>query len=116
MFHLCVLAIAVATRKNNTVQGCMLLALCALVYAAQYINGYLRTEWRALGWTQAYFTENGAFITVVYSAPLLCVCAFLMVRRVACIGLTHIGLSGAATTPFKGSSLISLAQAIWTTL
>ena len=80
VFHLCVLGIAIATRRNNTIQGALLLVICGAVYAAQFINAYLETRWREVGWTQPYFDSKGAFITVVYSAPLLCICGFLMVR------------------------------------
>ena len=79
--HACALILAVATRRRPNFQIAMLLALCAAVWAAQYINPYLAVHWRRLGFTQNYFDERGVFISFAYSLPLLSIAGLQMVRK-----------------------------------
>lgn len=77
-FHVILWLLVIAVRRNNTAQMVVLTATCALVYSSQYANSYAAVHWRALGFTQNYFDEQGVFVSFVFSAPLL-VLAFCQV-------------------------------------
>jgi hypothetical protein len=78
--HVAVWIVAVATRTRPNFQIGLFLAICAAVYAAQFLNAYGARHWRALGLTQNYFDDRGVFISFLYSLPLLSAAGFQMVR------------------------------------
>jgi hypothetical protein len=79
VLHASVAALAVLTRRRPNAQLALFLALCGVVYAAQYLNAYARPRWRELGFTQNYFDSRGVFISFLFSLPLLAICLGQMV-------------------------------------
>ncbi len=80
-FHIAVALAVVLTRKRPNFQLTLFMFICGIVYFAEHINTYFRQTWKAYGWTQNYFDPKGVFITIMYSAPLLCIAGGQMVRE-----------------------------------
>ena len=78
-FHAFVWLVALATRRNHDVQAVMLVLILGLVYAAEWINSLGSEHWQAFA-GQNYFDKRGVFISVMYSAPLLCCAMFLLLN------------------------------------
>ena len=93
--HAAVWVLAVITRGMPNFQLGLFLAICAAVYAAQFLNAYGASHWERLGFTQNYFDERGVFISFAYSLPLLGAAGFQMVRvrsrACAALGAMHGG-------------------------
>jgi len=46
------------------------MSLLLFVYCAQYLNSFAATNWELFA-TKPYFDANGAFISLIFSGPLL---------------------------------------------
>jgi hypothetical protein len=79
-FHVMLAVVVGVTRDIPNVQIMLFLSICICVYLAQYVNAVFGEQWEELGFSQNYFDENGAFISLVFSAPLLAMALFQMVR------------------------------------
>ena len=76
-FHLCVWLVVVGTRRHNTVQMVLLVALLAVVRAAEWINGVAGRHWELFA-SQQYFDKHGVFVSVMLSVNLLLAAFFIL--------------------------------------
>lgn len=77
LFHLCVWLVVVGTRRHNTVQMVLLVALLAVVRAAEWINGVAGRHWELFA-SQQYFDKHGVFVSVMLSVNLLLAAFFIL--------------------------------------
>ena len=68
--HVVVLILMLWTRKRFEIQVGIFSFICVCGLLAQPLNGYLKDRWTQFA-DQDYFDENGLFISVVFSGPLL---------------------------------------------
>lgn len=78
-FHLTLWILTIALRNSHDAQMVLLLLILGAVYAAEYINKIARERWQDFA-TQNYFDPRGVFISVMYSAPLLCLALFVLLN------------------------------------
>ena len=78
-FHVATLVLALATRKSETAQTIIFLALMCLVFGAERLNALARAHWRTFS-AQNYFDEGGFFATTIFSGPLLVVLVIVLVN------------------------------------
>ena len=78
-FHVAMLVLALATRKSETAQTIIFLALMCLVFGAERLNALARAHWRTFS-AQNYFDEGGFFATTIFSGPLLVVLVVVLVN------------------------------------
>ena len=64
------------------VQGFLLLAMCGVVRAAEYLNAFLSSNWRAFA-TQNYFDPRGIFIGIVFCAPIVLILVTQLVMAIS---------------------------------
>ena len=76
-FHLCVWLVVVGTRRHNTVQMVLLVALLAVVRSAEWINGVAGRHWELCA-SQQYFDKHGVFVSVMLSVNLLLAAFFIL--------------------------------------
>ena len=76
-FHLCVWLVVVGTRRHNTVQMVLLVALLAVVRCAEWINGVAGRHWELFA-SQQYFDKHGVFVSVMLSVNLLLAAFFIL--------------------------------------
>ena len=76
-FHLCVWLVVVGTRRHNTVQMVLLVALLAVVRSAEWINGVAGRHWELFA-SQQYFDKHGVFVSVLLSVNLLLAAFFIL--------------------------------------
>ena len=76
-FHLCVWLVVVGTRRHNTVQMVLLVALLAVVRSAEWINGVAGRHWELFA-SQQYFDKHGVFVSVMLSVNLLLAAFFIL--------------------------------------
>ena len=57
----------------------LLVCILGMVYVAEYLNTFAAARWREFA-GQNYFDKRGVFISVMYSAPLLCASMFLLLN------------------------------------
>ena len=70
VFHVSMLALLVASRSRVAVQNAVFALSVLIVYNAERLNGFLRSNWHMLT-RENYFDEGGAFVSLVVSLPLL---------------------------------------------
>lgn len=58
---------------------CSPVAAVLVVIGGKHINRFAAMNWRRFA-TQNYFDQNGAFFTILVSAPLLVTAFFILVR------------------------------------
>ena len=78
-FHTLVWILALASRRNHDAQMVLLVCILGMVYVAEYLNTFAAARWREFA-GQNYFDKRGVFISVMYSAPLLCASMFLLLN------------------------------------
>jgi len=69
-FHAFTLLFVVATRHHTNIQTMAFFLILGMVALAEQINIFCIENWSTIA-TKQYFDKGGAFITIVYSAPLL---------------------------------------------
>ncbi|GAB5369290.1 hypothetical protein AAMO2058_001392500 [Amorphochlora amoebiformis] len=77
--QLVVAIIAVLTRKSFTVQSVLLMTCLGAILIATYINDWAMDNWRLFA-GQAYFDQNGFFISAVHSGPLLAIALCILIN------------------------------------
>ena len=77
LFPLCVWLVVVGTRRHNTVQMVLLVALLAVVRSAEWINGVAGRHWELFA-SQQYFDKHGVFVSVMLSVNLLLAAFFIL--------------------------------------
>jgi len=70
LFHITVFIIICVSRKRSQLQMGLFMSLLLFVYCAQYLNSFAATNWELFA-TKPYFDANGAFISLIFSGPLL---------------------------------------------
>ena len=68
--HVVLLIATITTRTRLEIQVGILVFICGCGFLAQPLNGVLHERWQEFA-DQDYFDENGLFISVVFSGPLL---------------------------------------------
>ncbi|KAJ8287386.1 hypothetical protein COCON_G00000450 [Conger conger] len=71
LFHALCFAVTLVTLRFYRAQICHFLIMVGMVYSAEYINEAAALNWRSFSRYQ-YFDSRGMFISLVFSAPLLC--------------------------------------------
>ncbi|KAM4695560.1 transmembrane protein 18 [Discoglossus pictus] len=79
--HILCFLVTCITFKFYKLQICHFLFMVALVSCAEYINEYAALHWRSYS-KQQYFDSSGMFISLVFSAPLLCNTIIIVVHWV----------------------------------
>ena len=79
VYHLFLWIIVIGLRRWNDLQMCMLVLILGMVYCAEYINRLGAEHWREFA-GQNYFDKRGVFISVMFSAPLLCLAMFILLN------------------------------------
>jgi len=82
-----------------------------LVLAASPLNELGREHWRLIA-SQNYFDRNGAFISAVYSAPLLCMALLILVRGASFARSSTHPLNARSRSRAQISVLYQLANAM----
>jgi hypothetical protein len=77
-FHIFMWILIIISRRNMTMQSCMFLVICGLVYASEPLNTYCRINWPLFA-TQNYFDEHGVFAGIMFAGPLLLLLMFQLV-------------------------------------
>lgn len=80
VFHVVLLLIVVATRKNLDLQTLFFAAICLLVFCSEFLNSYCAQNWASFS-KQNYFDSHGVFAGIMYSGPLLLIGLFQLVSN-----------------------------------
>lgn len=78
-FHLVLLVVAIATRKQGNTQAVLFFGTLVSVYFAERLNSFLLRHWRSFA-TQPYFDSHGVFISTVWSGPLLLISTVILLN------------------------------------
>ena len=78
-YHIFIWSLVVALRRSQDAQMVLLFVILASVYTAEYINAFAGEHWREFA-GQNYFDRRGVFISIMYSAPLLCAAMFILLN------------------------------------
>ncbi|XP_073052722.1 uncharacterized protein [Primulina eburnea] len=78
-FHVFLLLLIFASRKNVNFQMCLFLLALGGVYLAERLNRILAGNWKSFA-GQNYFDSHGLFLTVVWSGPLLVMAVLILVN------------------------------------
>lgn len=70
LFHLATLLFVVKKRHREQFQVQMFVVLGAFSFLAERMNGFLAKRWSLFS-TQNYFDARGAFVSVIWNAPLM---------------------------------------------
>ncbi|XP_053565708.1 transmembrane protein 18 [Bombina bombina] len=81
LFHILCIIITCISFKFYKLQICHFLLMVVLVSCAEYINEFAASHWREFS-KQQYFDSSGMFISLVFSAPLLCNSIIIVVHWV----------------------------------
>ncbi|NP_001090050.1 transmembrane protein 18 [Xenopus laevis] len=80
-FHILCFIVTYISFKSYPLQICHFLLMVVLVSCAEYINEFAAMHWRAYS-KQQYFDSSGMFISLAFSAPLLCNTIIIVVHWV----------------------------------
>ncbi|KAL3503948.1 hypothetical protein ACH5RR_033789 [Cinchona calisaya] len=78
-FQVVLLLVAIISRKNINFQMFLFLLALAGVYLAERLNSILADNWKCFA-TQNYFDQQGLFLSVLWSGPLLVVAIVVLVN------------------------------------
>lgn len=78
-FHTVVLALTVSLRRSHNAQMVLLVGILGAVRCAESLNSYAGEHWQSFA-SQNYFDKRGVFISIMFSAPLLCVAMFVLLN------------------------------------
>eukprot|EP01111_Echinosteliopsis_oligospora_P013817 TRINITY_DN5050_c0_g1_i1.p1 TRINITY_DN5050_c0_g1~~TRINITY_DN5050_c0_g1_i1.p1 ORF type:complete len:185 (-),score=25.31 TRINITY_DN5050_c0_g1_i1:40-561(-) len=78
-FHVMTLMTVAATRKHINFQSVLFFVLITIAYGVQYANSYLAEHWERFT-NRNYFDKNGLFLSIMFSAPVLLSCFFLLIN------------------------------------
>ena len=78
-YHLIIWFLVVGLRRSQDAQMLLLFFILGSVYVAEYINVYAGEHWKEFA-SQNYFDKRGVFISIMYSAPLLCASMFILLN------------------------------------
>ncbi|KAM8954108.1 transmembrane protein 18 [Pelodytes ibericus] len=81
VFHILCLAVTCVSFKFYKLQIAHFLLMVGLVSSAEYINELAAANWRSFS-KQQYFDSTGMFISLLFSAPLLCNAIIIVVHWV----------------------------------
>ena len=84
-FHATVWLVMIASRRNNDVQMGLLVMILGLVYSAEWINSLAGMYWQTFA-RQNYFDRRGVFISVMFSAPMLCAAMLVLLNALRSAG------------------------------
>ena len=70
LFHAVAFAFALKWRYWERAQVAMFVVLGSFSFAAERLNGFLSRRWELFS-TQNYFDKRGAFVSVIWNAPLM---------------------------------------------
>ncbi len=78
-FHVLLLVLVIATRRQVETQIALMCTIGAVVMMSEELNSSLATRWRQLGWTQNYFDKSGVFMLGAVTFPLLVIAVIQLV-------------------------------------
>ena len=78
-YHLTLWCLVIGSRRSQDAQMLLLFSILGSVYVAEYINVYAGQHWQEFS-SQNYFDKRGVFISIMYSAPLLCASMFILLN------------------------------------
>lgn len=78
-FHVLLLVVVFASRRNINFQMCLFLLALGGVYLAERLNHFLADNWRSFA-GQNYFDAHGLFLSVLWSGPLLVIAIIILVN------------------------------------
>ncbi|KAJ0235586.1 Transmembrane protein 18 [Hirschfeldia incana] len=78
-FHALVLIVTLASRRHLNFHMFLFLLALGGVYFAESLNRVLRKNWRSFS-TQNYFDPHGAFLSVLWSGPLLVIAIIILIN------------------------------------
>lgn len=77
LFHIAIFMMALLTRNYGNFQALLFFILLLLVYFSESINRIATTNWQVFS-KQQYFDNNGLFISMVFSVPILLNCMLMV--------------------------------------
>jgi len=78
-FHVFVWVVMIASRRNSDAQMVLLVTILGLVYSAEWINSLAADHWQEFA-RQNYFDRRGVFVSIMFSAPLLCAALLVLLN------------------------------------
>jgi transmembrane protein 18 len=87
-FHVLLFLIVIISRKNVDLQTFFFFFIAILVFLSETINTFCSSHWKEFS-RQNYFDKNGIFVGILFSAPLLCICLFQLVRTRSLLFCVH---------------------------
>lgn len=78
-FHLLLVILVIATRKQGNTQAVLFFGCLVSVYFAERLNAILLRNWSSFA-GQPYFDSHGVFISTVWSGPLLLISTLILVN------------------------------------
>jgi hypothetical protein len=84
-FHALMWLVAIASRRSHDAQMVLLVVILGLVYCAERVNTLAGAHWQSFA-TQNYFDRRGVFVSVMYSAPLLCLALLVLLNALRAAG------------------------------
>ncbi|XP_057799063.1 uncharacterized protein LOC131014914 [Salvia miltiorrhiza] len=86
-FHVILLVVVFASRRNINFQMFLFLLALGGVYLAERLNHILASNWKSFA-GQNYFDSNGIFLSVLWSGPLLVIAIIILVNTL--FSLCHL--------------------------
>ncbi|CEM26459.1 unnamed protein product [Vitrella brassicaformis CCMP3155] len=86
VFHSVVLLLVLLSHRRFTLQAVIFFTIAVLCGSSQWLNSFLSEHWETVA-TQNYFDANGAFISIVFSLPLVLIGFLLVVMMVYSAGV-----------------------------
>ncbi|XP_013772146.1 transmembrane protein 18-like [Limulus polyphemus] len=77
VFHGFITVLAVVTRNHGNIQAVLFCLLLLMVYFSEVLNEWAARNWRLFARDQ-YFDSSGVFISIMFAAPSLLNCLFLV--------------------------------------
>uniref|UniRef100_A0A7S2TQG9 Transmembrane protein 18 n=1 Tax=Lotharella oceanica TaxID=641309 RepID=A0A7S2TQG9_9EUKA len=84
-FYFVLVVVAVASRKNWTIQSTLMLTCLAGALCAETLNDLGKKHWREFS-TQDYFDDSGLFMSAIFSGPLLSIATCILVNCLCLMG------------------------------